>query len=124
MGERPCLIMRSWTMDLNSSATWNHKKKCRFYKTNHPMFTNHPIATTHRMYSHVKGTIPISFLLIKHVVMDTHDTIPIVMTIGNPTTMVFAFTTVPPNLGVESFRPSKRFFEDNKEICSTIYLSS
>jgi hypothetical protein len=100
------------------------EKKCKFYKTNHPMFTNHPIATTHRMYSHVKGTIPISFLLIKHVVMDTHDTIPIVMTIGNPTTMVFAFTTIPPNLGVESFRPSKRFFEDNKEICSTIYLFS
>jgi hypothetical protein len=86
-------------MDLNSNATWNHKKIIRIHKTNHPMFTNHPIAT-HRMYSHVTGTIPISFVLIKHVVMDTHDTIPIVMTIGSPTTMVFASTTLPPNLGV------------------------
>jgi hypothetical protein len=29
-------------MDLNSSATWNHKK-IRLYKTNHLVFTNHPL---------------------------------------------------------------------------------
>ncbi len=85
------------------------QKKLRLYKTNHPMFTNHPIATTHRMYSHVIGTIPISFVLIKHVVVDTHDTVPIVMTIGSPTTMVFASTTLPPNLGVESLDPPRGF---------------
>jgi len=45
-------------MDLNSNATWNHKK-IKLYKTNHLMFTNHPIATTHKMYSHVIRTIPI-----------------------------------------------------------------
>jgi hypothetical protein len=83
-----------------SSATWNHQKKIKFFKTNHLMFTNHPIATTHRMYSHVKGTIPINFVLIKHVIMDTHDTVPIVMTTGSPTTMAFASTTLPPNLEV------------------------
>jgi hypothetical protein len=66
------------------------------------MFTNHPKATTHWMYSHVKRTIPISFVLIKHVVVDTHDIIPIVMTIRSPTTMVFISTTLPQSLGVES----------------------
>ncbi len=70
------------------------------------MFTNHPIATTHRMYSHVKGTILISFVLIEHVLMDIHDTIPIVMTIGSPTTMVFASKTLPPHLGTKSLDPS------------------
>jgi len=101
--------MRSWIMDLNSSARWNHKKKFKLYKTNHLMFTNHPIATTHRMYSHVKRTIPISFVLSKHVVMDTHDIVPIVMTIGSPTTMVFASTTLPPNIGVESLNLPRGF---------------
>ncbi len=76
------------------------QQKFKLYKTNHPMFTNHPIATTHRMYSHVKGTIPINFVLIKHVVVDTHDIIPIVMSLTNPTTMLFASTTLPLNLGV------------------------
>jgi hypothetical protein len=52
------------------------QKEIKLYKTNHPMFTNHPIATTHKMYSHVIGTIPISFVLIKHVVVDTHDIVP------------------------------------------------
>jgi hypothetical protein len=78
------------------------EQKFKLYKTNHPMFTNHPIATTHRIYSHVKGIIPISFVLIKHVVMDTHDVILVVMTLRNPTTMLFASTTLPPNLGVKS----------------------
>jgi hypothetical protein len=85
------------------------QKKFKLYKTNHPMFTNHPITTTHRMYSHVKGTILISFVLIKHVVMDTHDTIPIMMTIGSPTTMVFASITLPPNLEVESLNLPRGF---------------
>jgi hypothetical protein len=85
------------------------QKKFRLYKTNHPMFTNHPIATTHRMYSHVKGTIPISFVLSKHVLVDTHDIVPIMMIIGSPTTMVFASKTLPPNLGVESLDPPQGF---------------
>jgi hypothetical protein len=115
--------MRSWTMDLNSSATWNHKKKFRLYKTNHPMFTNHPIATTHRMYSYVKGTIPINFVLIKHVVMDTHDTVPIVMTIGSPTTMVFASTTLRPNLEVESLNLPRGFLRIiTRFVVPSIYL--
>ncbi len=83
------------------------QKTFKFYKSNHLMFTNHPIATTHRMYSHVKGTIVISFVLIKHVVVDTHDIVPIVMTLRNPTTMVFASTTLLPNLGVESLDPPR-----------------
>jgi len=78
------------------------QKNFKLYKSNRPMFTNNPITTTHRMYSHVKGTIPISFVLIKHVVMDIDDIVPIVMTLRNPTIMVFASTTLPPNLGVES----------------------
>ncbi len=92
-----------------SNATWNHKKKIKFFKTNHLMFTNHPNATTHRMYSHVKGTITISFVLIKHVVVDTHDTVPIVMTIRSPTTIAFTSTTLPQNLGVESLDLPKGF---------------
>jgi hypothetical protein len=39
--------------------------------------------------------------------MDTHDVVPIVMTLRNPTTMVFASTTLPPNLGVESLDPPR-----------------
>jgi hypothetical protein len=77
-------------------------KKFKLYKTNHPMFTNHPIATTHRMYSHVKRTIAIGFVLIKDVFMVTHHIVPIVMTLRNATTMVFASTTLPSNLGLES----------------------
>ncbi len=90
--------MKSWTMDLNSSATWNHKK-IQALQNQSPCVYKSPIPTTHRMYSHVKGTISISFVLIIYVDMDTHDTIPIMMTIGRPTIMVFASTTLPPNLG-------------------------
>jgi hypothetical protein len=61
------------------------------------------------MYSHVKGTITISFVLITYVDMDTHDIVPMVMTIGRPTTMVFVSTTLPPNVG-----PSKRFSNNNR----------
>jgi len=85
------------------------QKKFRLYKTNHLMFTNHPIAITHKMYSHVIGTILVNFVLIKHLVVDAHDTVPIMMTIGSPTTMVFASTTLPSNLGVASLNPPRGF---------------
>ncbi len=83
------------------------QKTFKFYKSNRLMFTNHPIATTHRMYSHVKRKIAIGFVLIKHVFMVTHHIVPIVMTLRNATTMVFASTTLLPNLGVESLDPPR-----------------
>jgi hypothetical protein len=93
-------------------------QKIQALQNQSPCVYKSPIGTTHRMYSHVKGTILISFVLVAYVDMDTHDIVPIVMTIGRLTTMVFASTTLPPNV-----RPSKRFSKNNKEICSTIYSS-
>ncbi len=54
-----------------------------------------PIVTTHGTYSCVRRTIPINFMLVKLVVMDTHSTILVLMIIRNPITTTFASTTLP-----------------------------
>ncbi len=54
---------------------------------------------------HVKGTIPTNFVLVKPMLVDTHGKILVMMTIGSPTTTMFASIDVPPNLKGEPLNP-------------------
>jgi len=103
MGETTKVVTRiksiRTTLHLYPFATRDDKKFTSFVEPinlSHFLFIN-AIVTTHGMYSHVRGTIPTNFMLVKLVVVDTHGTILVVMTIRNPTTIVFASTTLPLN---------------------------
>jgi hypothetical protein len=84
-------------VNLYANASRDDKEFTSFVKPitlSHFLFVD-PIVTTHGTYSCVRGTIPINFMLVKLVVVDTHGTMLVVMTIKNPTTTMFTSTTLP-----------------------------
>jgi hypothetical protein len=54
-----------------------------------------PIVKIHGMYSHVGGTIPTNFMLVRPMVMETHGTAPTRMITKGPTIMTFVSTMLP-----------------------------
>jgi hypothetical protein len=77
------------TLDVDPSVIGHHIifiGSLRLITLSHNVFIKPIVTMSHGMYSHVRGTLPISFVLIRLMVVDTHVIIPIVMTIGSPTT--------------------------------------
>lgn len=77
------------TLDVDPSVIGHHIifiSSLRLITLSHNVFIDPIVTMSHGMYSHVKETLPINYLLIRLMVVDTHGIVPIVMTIGSPTT--------------------------------------
>jgi hypothetical protein len=96
-------------LDLDTNAIRNHNTNYLVSPCVYRPNCNNPCGT----YSHVRGTIPINFMLVKLVVVNTHCTIPIVMTTWSSTITMFVSTMLPPNLRGE---PSNPFRDSTKVV--------
>ncbi len=90
-------------LNLDTNAIRNHKTNYLVSPCIYRPNCNNPYGT----YSHVRGTIPTSFMLIKLVVVDTRGTIPKVMTTWSSTITMFISTMLPPNPRGEPSNPLK-----------------
>ncbi len=91
------------TLDSNINAIRNHKTNYLVSPCVYRPNCNNPCETS----SHVRGTIPTSFMLIKLMVVDTHGTIPIVMITWSSTIAMFVSIMLPPNPRGEPSNPLK-----------------
>jgi hypothetical protein len=101
-------------LNLDTNAIRNHKTNYLVSPCIYRPNCNNPYGT----YSHVRGTIPTSFMLIKLVVVDTRGTIPKVMEFNNNNVYFHNVTTKSKR---RTIKPSQRFYKSNREIYSHMY---